>query len=907
MHLYCPGKEKPDIAAVGGKAANLFVLGSLGLAVPQWFAVKSSAFQSTLAACGLDRKINEIVTRTDDKTLRESLATIRDWIMSVDMSAELRDDIVREYHRLVSAGDYVAVRSSASDEDNPDQSFAGVHDSVLYVKDEQGVLLAIKQVWASAYNERAISYRKQHGINCTDISVAVVVQKMIEADVSGVMFTINPVSGNVHEVVISSLFGVGEGLVSEGLAADTFTVRKDNGLISSEIVYKAERVVLDSERGNGVKKTSVPESKRKSPSLTDVQVVQLVEAGSEIEMSYGVPQDIEFAFDAKGAMYLLQSRQVTTATEYGPAAGNHLIWDNSNIIESYSGVTSPMTFSFIRRAYKIVYNCFCEVMGVSSKNVAANQEVFANMLGLFQGQVYYNLLNWYRLIRLFPGFNYNKQFMESMMGVKEPIELRYENVKPGFFRKHFVELPKLVRLLLRSSLNFIRIRRSVDRFEARFDKYYKAWESMDFSTKQPHELIQVYRDMEDKLLWHWKVPIINDFFVMIFYGSLKKLCESWCGDSEGSLQNDLICGEGGIKSTEPTKMLLQLAKMAQEDDTLRDLILDRPAEELAETIPSDPRFAAFADTLKNYLVLYGFRCMNELKLEEYSLRERPQFLYTMIRNYLKIERPDVLDVDAMQERERAIRKNAEDAVKASLKAKPFSMLRRPIFNRVLRNARLGVKNRENMRFARTRIYGLLRELLRALGDRFAKEGILNDADDIFYLTLDECFDYVKGTAVTTRLAELVEVRRAEFDHYRSDEASELSDRFDTYGMAYHKNACVSATEQAETPTDGVLQGTGCCPGEITGTVKVLKTPGDDMSLSGEILVAERTDPGWVPLYPSAVGILIERGSILSHSAIVAREMGIPTIVGIPGLTSAVQTGQKVTMNGSSGTVKVLDD
>jgi pyruvate,water dikinase len=460
-----------------------------------------------------------------------------------------------------------------------------------------------------------------------------------------------------------------------------------------------------------------------------------------------------------------------------------------------------------------------------------------------------------------------------------------------------VELPRLVRLVLRTTWNFWRIRTWVERFEQNFRQHYARWTAMRFAEMPPHALMNVYRHMEAALLWQWHAPIINDFYVMIHYGVLKKLCAAWCGDTQGSLQNDLICGEGGIESTEPTRLLLKLAAMAQGDAELRRMILLDPPAEVARRVAEDPRLGGFAAEFTRYLDLYGFRCMNELKLEEYSLRDRPEFVFTILRNYLAIDRPDALDVNAMATREQTIRRDAEARAFGRL-----SIVKRAVFRRVLRNARLGVKNRENMRFARTRIYGLLRELLRALGAHLAEEGVLADREDVFYLTLDECWDYLKGTAVTTRLGELAALRKAEFAAYRDEQANLPDDRFETYGMAYHRNRLRNQAAQTEVSADGALRGTGCCPGERAGPVKVLRSPADDMKLSGEILVAERTDPGWVPLYPSVSGLLIERGSILSHSAIVAREMGIPTIVGIPGLTARLRTGDLVHMNGTSGVV-----
>ena len=626
--IFRPGQSL--IPTLGGKGGNLLELAELGQPVPPWFAVPAEVFPAS----------------------RDPLRG-RQAILSQPLPAALQQAVRAAYQ----PGGCVAVRSSAADEDSLTQSFAGLHDSFLFVRDADGVIDAIRQVWASAYNDRAIAYRQKQGLDLGRIAVAVIVQEMIEPAVSGVMFTINPVTGATDVLVISSVYGVGEGLVSGGLDADTFTVSKNDFSITRELADKREQFVADP--AGGTRRVPVPETHRRAVTLSDEQVRQVARTGLLVETAYGHPQDIEFCFDATGKLWLLQTRPVTTAVEYGPAAGNHLIWDNSNIIESYSGVTSPMTFSFIRRAYTIVYHCFAEVMGISTRVVSGNETVFENMLGLFRGQVYYNLLNWYRLVRFFPGFDYNKQFMEAMMGVKETAEWRDEYPTPTMTQRYFVELPRLVRLVVRSTWNFLRIRRWVAEFEENFRRHYTRWEQLNFHRLKPHELHELYREMEKALLWNWRAPIINDFFVMIYYGMLKKLCGQWCGDATGSLQNDLLCGEGGIASTEPTRALLRLAALAQGQPELREWILTRPASELVTAVPADDRFREFAAQFELYLDQYGFRCMNELKLEEYSLRDRPEFLYTVLRNYLSLNRPEALDVDTMTSHEQSLRRAAE--------------------------------------------------------------------------------------------------------------------------------------------------------------------------------------------------------------------------------------------------------
>jgi pyruvate,water dikinase len=905
------GMPLPDVRQVGGKAANLIVLRSLAKSVPPFYVVTVEAQREALSANRLAERIEQRLDSAQpsdgDVELGAASRDVCAWVGDAALPADVSQAVADAHLRLFSSETFVAVRSSAADEDAAGQSFAGIHDSFLYVRGVEALLDAIRRVWASVYSEHAIAYRNTQGLPLRGIGAAVVVQEMVDASRSGVAFTCHPATGNPLQLVVSSLFGAGEGLVAGRLAADTYTVEKESLEIAADIVEKPYRLNRSEAKEGGLVQQAVPVEEQVHSSLTNEEVREVSRLAIELERHFGRPQDIEFCYDQAGRLHLLQARPVTSVADYGPAAGNRIVWDNSNIIESYSGVTSPMTFSFIRRAYTIVYHCFAEVMGIRPRVVRANRRTFENMLGLFHGRVYYNLANWYRLIRLFPGFHYNARFLETMMGLKEPLHLEDEQPEPGWFRRWFVELPALLMLIGRTTWNFVRIRSIVGQFESHFRRHYDQWSRLDLRRKRPDELMALYYEMEDSLLWNWKAPIINDFYVMVFFGVLKRLCVKWCDNESGALQNDLVCGEGGLESTEPARMLLDLAHLAIERPQLRTLIETSPVESLPGQVAEEPRFADFQKLMERYLELYGFRCMNELKLEEYSLRDRPEQVYRVLRNYLKLNDPAVLDAARIESREQNIRHEAQQRAFNAVRTNRGLLPKLTIFRWVLSCARLGVKNRENMRFARTRIYGLLRELLRAVGEQFAAEGILDSREDIFYLRLEEVWDYVKGTAETTDLRGLTELRRREYDGYRREQTAP-ADRFDTYGLAYHRNSMQNwrRSAQATTAVEGKLQGTGCCPGEVTAEAKVVRSPQDDVSLAGEILVAQRTDPGWVPLYPTVSGILIERGSLLSHSAVVAREMGIPTIVGITGLLNTVQSGQILKMDGRAGTVEVVE-
>jgi pyruvate,water dikinase len=775
-----------------------------------------------------------------------------------ELGPELVDTLLRIHAEEFPGDPAVAVRSSMVDEDGGHRSFAGIYDTVLGVRGRQGLLDAIRTVRASAHGPRARAYQRRPA------ATAVIVQRMIAARASGVLFTVDPVGLDPMRMLISSICGSGEALVSGAESGDSFTIRKDSLDVERHLVGE-------------------------QPSLSDAEARQAARTGLLIEAAFHEPQDIEFCFDAGGGFHVLQARPVTRRAD----AVETTIWDNSNIIESYPGVTSTMTFSFIRRAYAIVYRGFLETMGISPKTIERNRAVTENMLGHIRGRVYYNLRNWYRLVRLFPGYRYNKRFMEGMMGVKEPLDLRDEGPPPGFCRRYGVELPSLLRLLLGLSWKFIRIRSIVRRFEEHFRRHHDTWSRLDLRAKEPKDLLGLYEEMEATLLRNWKAPIVNDFFVMISYGLLRALCRTWCGDGAKSLQNDLLAGEGGIESAEPASRMLDLAREARRDPALLERLRHEPSDTLAREVPADPRCAAFASMLARYLHDYGLRCPNELKLEAPTLRDRPEGVFDVLKMYLAAEAEPGPEVTARERRQGEIRRRAEERVLGSL-----GFVRRWIFRQVLRNARLGVRNRESLRFARTKIYGLLRDILRAVAARFVRDGVLDRPEDLFELTMHEMWGFVRGSRADLR--RIAAERRREFDAYRAAPAP--PDRFETIGTS------VPAREPSPGVSGGaLLRGTACCSGIGEGAVVVVRTPGLELALTGQILAAERTDPGWVVYYPCVSGLLIERGSVLSHSCIVAREMGIPTIVGIPGLLGRLRTGSRVRMDGAAGTVELLDD
>jgi rifampicin phosphotransferase len=520
-----------------------------------------------------------------------------------------------------------------------------------------------------------------------------------------------------------------------------------------------------------------------------------------------------------------------------------------------------------------------------------------NMLGLFYGRVYYNLLNWYKLTSILPGFKYNREFMETMMGTSQGLadEIADRIKPPGFQEKLSSRIRRFITGIKFLYFHFT-IQGVVDRFLAHFYPIYDKYRTKDWSRMPADEIFGHYQGLERELLREWKAPIINDYLCMVHFGVFKKLTAKWLGKLGPSIQNDLLCGDGNLESAEPTRELIRMAEMVVENPSLKTLIETTPVEDCLEALQHSSH-DDFKKRVASYIDRFGFRCMSEMKLEQRDLTMDPGFLFVCLKNYLKAGSPDL---EAYEKREKEIRLGAEKRVRENLGG-----WKAVVYNWSLKHARKAVRNRENTRFCRTRVYGVVRRMFYGIGRDFAARGMIERMEEVFYLTLPELSGALEGTLTVQNLKALVDVRKAEYERFQT---LEPASRFMTRGPVYWQNEHFpeEVVVADENLPPNALKGTGCCPGKIEGVVKVILSPDDNLELNGEILVTMRTDPGWIPLYPSVSGLLVERGGLLSHSAIVAREMGLPTVVGIKGLTKKLKTGMRIRFDGQSGLIEILD-
>lgn len=883
---------------LGGKAWNMAWLTRQGFPVPDWCVLTTGAFSRQIEVCGLREYIASQVSLLDGSFDPEKVGQIAQSIQleiaKYPLEKALREEILQAIPAGKLSANYFAVRSSVVGEDAEGASFAGQMDSHLFQRGIDAICESVVEVMKSAFNQRALLYRIQKGLPVNDIKASVIIQEMVEGQVSGVMFTAHPITGCRHQALISAAWGCGEGVVSGICNADEYTVDLFADRLQKIINEKDVALVFDQDSGRGTKEVQIEPERHKVACLSDSQVLALRDLGRSIAEKKFSPQDIEFTL-RDGKFYILQTRPVTSLPDATQKTDKLVVWDNSNIQESFNGVTTPLTFSVAVRAYATVYEQALRVFGVSEKNIRGAQEILQNMLGLVKGRVYYNINNWYRFLAFFPSFSTNKADMERMMGLQDPVD--FVEGSHLSLKQRILKMPQMLRALLHLLNGFRQMGRLVIEFKKMFENVYRTIDRPRLHTKSIGELIELSRYLDRELLVKWTTPIVNDFYVMMMNGKVHRWLKNAGFEHIDVLQNNLLSGEEGIESTEPTKFLLRLCDVIRRNGELRRLIESNENSVLLDLLQgADPSF--YQECLR-YIELYGDRTIGEMKAESITLRQDASFMFAVLKNFLNKED---LTLRTLAENETKFRSEAELQVFEAIRQKlGQSKLER--FKRDLRKCREAIKNRENMRLARTRMVGLYRDIYNEIGNQMAFYGVLDVPTDVLYITVEELYAYYDGRSVQADLKPLVKARREEFARYENDD---VPHHFHTWGPVYHHNLYEYPFVEKAAAIDSnssSLKGIGCYPGIVEKPIRLIFSPKDELTVDGQILCTVRTDPGWAPLFPTAAGILVERGSTLSHSAVVARELGIPAIVGVPGLTKIVKDGELVRMNGSTGVVE----
>ena len=855
------------LARYGGKARNLGLLIQHGFDVPDGFCLDTRSFRTAL----------------DGLPLTGSPEQVRSRISSAPMPESLRADVEQRYRAL---GDDVpvAVRSSATAEDLDDASFAGQQDTYLHVVGFASVLDAVRRCWASGWTDRAVGYRRDRDIADAGVSVAVVVQRMVDAEVAGVMFTADPLTGTRTHCVVEANPGLGESVVSGSVDPDHWVVETSTGKVLTERVGTKQSRVIGLAGGG----TRVEELTHVAPCLHPDQLAELARLGAEIEAAFGTPQDIEWAIAAGGRIWLTQSRAITTLFPLldGPGAEYNVYF----CLSLAQGLVRPIT-PMGRCQMRLIGSC---VAGLAGHPVA---DVGRGPAGLTfaAGRPFVNLT------RILANPASRKlaigacSFMEARLVpvierlVEDPTSPLHARTKTGTFGSVVSVIKTMAPILIkvRLPLQVITAAISPRRAYRRLDRAEQKLRGMRLAADTPSarrlDLVEEFLATKAMLLMPSNIGYAVAGFA--FLGLARSLL-----------------GEAGRGRLQPI-----LRSLPHNVTTEMDLDLWALSREIVKDPASLAMFAEAADAVELadrwsegnlpsiaqrgvgwFLDQHGYRGVAEIDLGMPRWSEEPRHVISLINNYLQLD-----DTHDAAQHFRSGAAQAERQIEylcAQLAEQPsLGALKAGLARFCLRRCRALVGLRERPKSLLVLAFTRMRRELLVVADELVARGVLSEPADMFMITIDDARRGLRGDD----LRPLVEANRAEYDH-------EMQRRHVPRLLLADGTEPEALGSGAVTEAD--LFGSPASSGVVTARARVILDPVGARLEQGEILVAPSTDPGWTPLFLIAGGLVMEMGGSNSHGAVVAREYGIPAVVGVRDATTRIRTGDVITLDGASGTV-----
>jgi pyruvate,water dikinase len=861
-----------DVRAVGHKFARLASMRYAGFPVPPLYCVPVGVFDAVIGGVELPAAPTAAAAERDPDVVRRWSADVSAALVGVIVPDRVADRALALFDRVIGAGNLAAVRAcvvpaeNQPGEDDEADPGAGLSDSFLYVSRDE-LLDRIVACWRSAYRSDAAFYRLRRNGDPVAARVAVGVQSMALGTRSFVAFTRDPVAGSARHVIAAG-HGIGEGVVQEKADVDHFFVRADTGETRAEVVAKHRMV------GPGGTVDPVPAELVEPPALDAGQVSRVVALADRIEAHFGCPQDIEGTFTADGLLWIVQARPIVLPD--APVAKREVEWSNHNITESYPGVCGALTFSVAKDFYRLSFADLYRRMGVPRRTRHANAHHLDRMIGMLDGRVFYRLEAWYALHGQLPVFDVIRGWWEHGMGLGERPEPTKPRVPLGLLHRMAVH-PFAVRDFLRWwDATAVAVDETVERGE-------------------PDELVDCYRGLWAQFGEHWGVTLTNTVYSLVVTVLLETLLRRWVGEDGPTLLLGLLAGGRENRSLAGLRSAMTLAELLASDERTRADVLSAGSDVVWRRLVAGDYGPVLARHATDHLRRYGDRAPGDLKLEQPTPRTRPSMIVDMVRPFVR----DRTTVAA----NRAAEHDARAAAQRELRTKCRDPLRRMVIHSLAGALRWFVKAREDTRFCRTELYGRSRRILFALGARLAETGLLARADDVLDLTVPEVLGAFEGTLAGRDLRGLAALRRAERDRdslLPEPAARQVTDA-DT-PMAPPRPRIVTA--QA---TGNVLTGLPSCAGVVRARARVVLDPETaPESCRGRVLVARTTDPGWLFLMTAAAGLVVERGTLLSHTAITGRLLGVPTVVAVPGATTRIPDGALIELDGAAGTVRLVE-
>ncbi|MHC4603759.1 MAG: PEP/pyruvate-binding domain-containing protein, partial [Planctomycetota bacterium] len=789
--------QDADISAVGAKALSLTRMDRIGLPVPPGFCITETAFQEHLE---LNNLVSHIRSVADELSIaspsaqKSVLSDLRQTIIKAPLADTLRQQIENNYRTLAS--DRVAVRSSATAEDLPGHSFAGQYDTFLDVADPKECIEAVKKCWASLWTQRAFDYRQNNGFDHTAVNMAVIVQALIEADVSGVLFTADPRYGRCGNIVIESCFGLGQALVSGKVTPDRFVVhRKTLELLFHTISEKNIECVLD--RDGSVTEQQLSNEKSISPSLGKKHIKKLAKLARKIEAGFGSPQDIEWAV-SKSKIYLLQSRPITA---FPPKRSweDRQIWSSNPAKEVMPDVVTPSMFSMLletigEELFDPIFRLLCCDRGDHP------------LYDLIAGRIYFNANIWIALFRQVPGdwgldlielAGGHKGLQEMVARLRTAPDQDLPDIKFSLLR-FILKVPLII---IGSLLNTPKKgQRIITWISAKNQK----WSDFNVSNLSPEQIVTSCQQLRvdlDRLLGH----TLYLFSILSAFPLLHIVCAKWL-DDDGSTANSLLAGVGDMDDAVAGLDLWRLAVAADAAPQVRDLILsDADWSKIEPELSQLDSGKEFLKTWKGFMQRHGHHCRAELEIYTPRWAETPDYILKLVRNYIS----QIGKTDPIQNFDNLTRQRQQ--LEQQCRKKLTNPLKRMIFNYLLHRSQQGSVFRENVKSEVIKHVVSVRKMLLELGKKLADKGVLKNQDDIFFLRLEELEPVARDKA-DFDIRQVITDRRTEYDR------NSLISPPDVIFGKFDPDKYVPDSVDADVET---LTGLAVSPGVVTGKARVI--------------------------------------------------------------------------------------
>lgn len=881
--------DQTSLPIAGGKAANLGELIRAGFTVPAGFCVTTASYERASTRVELDTYLTGLEsTASTDSTQRLELATaIRTALGQTPLPPEVITAVTSAYQTL-SAGTSlpVSVRSSATAEDLPDASFAGQQETFLQVIGIEAVLTAVQQCFASLWTDRAIQYRASLGIAPRDVRLAVVVQRMVEAEVAGVLFTANPLTGKRLESVINANPGLGEAVVSGVSNPDHFVVHSATGEIVERLLGDKQVVVQGASRGGT--HTFITGGFPEHSCLSDEQIRALAALGARVEAWYGTPQDIEWAIDAAGQIALLQARPITTLFPLPPeapqAASDLRVYLAFGVQQGTYRPFTPMGLSALR----LLASGFLDLIGTPVHDPLVGPGFITEAAERPFFEITAALRNPFgRSFLLAAMHEAEVQAAKSFETVITDPRLSLRSTPRLAFGR------ALVLLLARTGLPWYFLQalfapQVATRRVQRFLDQIRSMKQLDARGNVAAHLAEARRLLQRCLHLAFRVSPVMLAGMQSFALARRLL---------GDLATESECQAvlGGSPTNPTTEMNLALWKLAEAirvDASSTHLLATTPSEQLAHLYQRGQLSPVLQESLTQFLQEYGHQSVCELDLGVPRWSEDPSYVLDLLNGYQEMK--EGTPTPSVQLR-RAEEKAQAMMITLARRVSRAHWLRGQLVGWCLRRAHVLAGFREMTRFVVGLVFAQTRQLLWLVGEALVQEGRLQEAADIFFLSFSEAEAALCGTD----LRERVRSRRATFTR-------ELR-RWHVPLVLLSDGTDPTAPVQripGEEVAEEMLQGTPASAGSVTGAARVIHDPHGAHLSAGEILVAPSTDPGWTPLFLQAAGLVMEAGGAMAHGAIVAREYGIPAVVGVAFATERIITGRRLTVDGTTGAIRL---